>query len=244
MRSQQRAFTLVELMVVVAILVALAALVIPMVDRQTDDAHTVVQNSSLNALRDAVKSMVSDVKFTKNFDYTNLRISDLLSASRFDASAQTWDSNTRMGWRGPYIQGGLPIQNTAANKSNLFPRSTELRFGGDTTFKARFFYKSDGTVLYGNGDSVNPELAIGDDWGNPIVLQIPTDPTLTVSGDAAKTKENQWKYARLVSAGVDGILKTDITDKLAGRKSDNSIDSSKRGDDIVIFLNRVDVYEP
>ena len=249
MRSQQKAFTLIELMVVVAILVVLAGLIIPMVDRQTDDAHTVAQNTSLNALRDAVKSMVSDVKFSNGFDYQSLRMCDVLSRTAntstlrpLTATFPVWDANTRIGWRGPYIQGGFPIQNARENRSAIFPAANDKGNSGPSatqTFQQRKFYGvASGTALYGN----DGEPAIGDDWGNPIILQIPT---VNTSDPRIKTPELCWLHARLVSAGPDGSVNIDPDDPNAGMTlTSGVIGITNRGDDLILFLNRVDVYEP
>lgn len=74
------------------------------------------------------------------------------------------------------------------------------------------------------------EPTVLDPWGNPIVVQVPTH-----SSDPAE----RFRYARLVSAGSDGALSTDLADPLAGRTAQGT----SRGDDLVLFLNRNDVYE-
>jgi prepilin-type N-terminal cleavage/methylation domain-containing protein len=242
MRSRAKAFTLVEMMIVVAILVVLVALIVPAVDRQTDDAHETVQQVSISALRDACKSMVSDVKFSTGFNYASLRMCDLLSRTANTSALRAtafpeFDPNTRIGWRGPYVTGGFPIRNTRANRANLFPAAADKRTDGppaDRTFQQRGFY----AVPYGS----DGEPAIGDDWGNPILLQIPTQS----SDPRINTPEKCWQYARLVSAGPDGVVTIDPNDPNAGmtETSPGVFSVANRGDDLILFLNRTDVYEP
>ena len=61
-RSNRRAVTLVELVVVMAILVALAGLVIPQFVSTTEDARGTAGRSSLVEVRDAVLQFWNDCK--------------------------------------------------------------------------------------------------------------------------------------------------------------------------------------
>jgi type II secretory pathway pseudopilin PulG len=255
-----RAFTLVEFVVVVGILVMLAGLVVPLLDSTTSTAQSQAVTVSMDELKKAWIRLYADVKFALpkmtytsgggKFDQNGLQINDLLSnASGIHSTFPPCDPNTQIGWRGPYIQAGASVQILVANDKvearNTFPAATDRQpdaskvFPSAKTFQDQGFYPASATVPYGAAT----QAAIADNWGNPIVLQIPAvsaDPQLS-------TPEKCWRFARLVSAGPDGMLGTDPNDKLAGRLNTTppSIDFTKRGqDDVILFLNRTDVYEP
>lgn len=248
-RNTTGGFTLLELTVVLVILAALAALVVPMVGDQQETNATVTNNASLTALRDSIignaggPGLYADVRyaFPSGYDSDDLRVSHLfwnrLDGTNTNPVIQPYALETRKGWRGPYLRGGAPVLNVRPDAFNIFPASTDRRFDGDTTFAVRGFFPG-GTTLYGSLG----EPAIGDAWGNPVVLQIPSnDP----NGVAFTTPEAAWKYARIVSAGPNGVLNTVINNvhlqALAGKQLDNS--APARDDDVVIYLNRADIHE-
>lgn len=235
-RPKTAGFTLIEMVIVIAVLAALAGLVVPMLSDQNRQTHETVRNASLNAIRNAwtgspaSPGLIADLKFIPGFTYTNRRNHDLMVQGGFPA----FDAVTGRGWRGPYVTGGLPVLNLRPGRQSLFPAPSDQRFAGDATFEARGFYGSGGVPLYG----VDGDVALGDEWGNPIVLQVPP---LDAGNPLLDSELKCWRYARLVSAGSNGILETSLADRLAERLIDNSV--AGRGDDVVLFLNRVDVYE-
>lgn len=188
-----------ELLVVVVILAAVAALVVSNVDSARDDAEVTVAQATMHALREAITGSaaapgyLADMKYVPGFRSVDIRTHDLLSASSYPGFAE-FDPVTRRGWNGPYLRNARVI--------------------GDTE-----------------------DLTVADPWGNSIVVQVP--PTSAFNGSTGDAK--RFRYARLVSAGADGVLTTPLDDRLAGM--DTNGDKDLRGDDLVLFLNRADIYE-
>lgn len=236
------AFTILEILIVVVIIGALAALVIPQVDRGRENAEQVTADASLAAVEEAFAGglagpgYLADMKFVPGFRAVNVRMHDLLSPSSWP-SAAVYDPVSARGWRGPYLRNAGAVQNTESTRRGLFPAAADVRFAGDVSFQARGFFDSGGVSAYGS----TGDLAVADAWGNPVVLQVP--PVAAFSNSSAD--EKRFRYARIVSAGPDGILSTPLTDPLLGRLGGKLADgtTAARGDDLVRFLNRPDVYE-
>jgi prepilin-type N-terminal cleavage/methylation domain-containing protein len=204
-------FTLLELSVVLAILAAVAALVIPLVNDSDERSRDTAARASIQAVRDAFTGQfLQDMKYTPWYQSAPLsvRLHDLFSANRISPDSNTYSLDTRKGWRGPYLDVSRASQITAGDA--LIPQ-------------------------YAGAN----DLAPFDPWGRPMVIQYPLLPSL----------EESLHYARIVSAGPDGIIQTPHDPvmsspslaRLAGRESNSS--TQARGDDIVLFLNRADVYE-
>jgi prepilin-type N-terminal cleavage/methylation domain-containing protein len=215
--SQPPGFTLLELVVVIVIIAALAGLVVSQVDRSREYAELTVARADLQTVSEAVGGSAAgagylrDMKYVPGFQPVGLRVHDLFSPSSYP-SAATFELETKRGWRGPYLRSG-----------GLFPASGDRRFAGDATFLERKFYAPDGSSRYGGvGDS-----CVKDPWGNPVVIQVPEAVAFTGAADEAK----RMQYLRLVSAGPDGVLDTISNDATA----------AVRGDDLVLFPNRADV---
>ncbi len=236
--SRRRGLTLLELAVVVAILAVLVSLLVMNIGGVRENAEKTAVRATLNTAREAFMGsaagpgLVADLKHIPGFLAVNLTLQDLL----MQGAHPGYDAVAQRGWRGPYLANVQPVRNTNANRNGQFPDATERRYEGDATFQERGFYGPAGEVWYG---TVN-DPAAADPWGNPIVLQIPPASAFSTPTDAKR-----FRYARLVSAGPDGVLDTAVLDpslqRLAGLRDDGT--SEKRGDDVVIFLNRTDVYE-
>lgn len=239
-RSVESGFTLLELVVVIAILAAVAALVVTKVDTLKDEAELTVARATLSTVREAIcgsstaPGYLADMKYLPFFKSVDLRTHDLLSPDSYSdyPAALTFNLVTNRGWRGPYLQRAHGVANTNALRNNQFPAAYERRFTGDFTFAERGFFYASIQSYYGDTD----ERAVGDPWGNPIVVQVPP----VEAFDFSVTDAERFNYARVVSAGADGILTTPRT-RLAGMLLDGR--SPLRGDDLVFFLNRADVYE-
>ncbi len=249
-----RGFTLVEMMVVVVILAAVAALVVSLVDGTLDQAEATVTQANLTTVRDALQGSaaapgyLADMKHVPGFDPLDVRTAHLLEVPAWvPAGFREFDLASRRGWRGPYLARAPGVANLNPAPQGGFPFPSDRRFAGDDTFAQRGFFPTTLTTPYGTAG----ERAIADPWGNPIVLQIPNASAFQTPTDAKR-----HRYARLVSAGPDGVLSTPFDDppdilvltpdqrigRLGGRLLDGTAPS--RGDDLVIFLNRNDVHEP
>ena len=226
-----------ELLVVIVIIAALAAMVVSQVDRTRDQAEITVARADLQAVSEAIfgsavgKGYFQDMKHVPGFRSVNLRSHDLFSPSSYP-SYPTFDPIANRGWRGPYLRQPAGVANTDSSRNGLFPASGDRRFTGDPTFLDRGFYATASASAYG----LVGDLTVADPWGNPVVIQVP--PALAFSGAADDAK--RFQYVRLVSAGPDGVLATPL-DRLAGKLADGS--AVARGDDLVLFPNRADVYE-
>ena len=230
-------FTLMELAVVIVIIAALAGMVVNLVDRSEKYAELTVAGADLRVISEAIfgsgagSGYLQDMKHVPGFRSVNLRVHDLFSASSYP-SAAVFDPVANRGWRGPYLRKSGGVANTDASRYGLFPASDDRPFAGDTSFLSRGFYATATVSHYGQvGD-----FAVGDPWGNPIVIQVPPQEAFVFGSDDAK----RFQYVRLVSAGADGVLSTPL-DRLAGKIAEGTAEA--RGDDLVYFPNRADVYE-
>ena len=216
-------FTMIELVVVLAILAALAGLVVSTVDRAVESAEDSGIHTNLSTIRDVIMGSAtspgyfSDMRYySPNFPPVPSKIADLfvLPKDALNNSAPLFDRNSGKGWRGPYLRNHGGVKNVTNTSNTNFPAAGDRRFSGDLTFAARGFYPDSPTPAYG----VAGEPAIADPWGNPIVIQ-----------------QVDSEYSRVVSAGPDGVLQCNPVTAYPPN------DAVNRGDDIVIFLRRADV---
>lgn len=229
--QRNHAFTLLEAAVVIGVLAVLASLLVLQADRTSEEAQLTGTRALLQTLREAFvgspagPGYIADMKHFPGFDPTQVRVKDLLEG------APSFDPVAQRGWRGPYVSNVLLVRNTDPAWQGRFPKANDRRSSADATFLARHFYINASTSPYG----IAGERAVADLWGNPVVLQVPPPEAFT-----DPSPEKQFKFARLVSAGPDGVLDTPRVDPLAGMTSDGK--TVAREDDLVLFLNRADVY--
>lgn len=196
--------TLVELVVVLVILVALASMIIPRADIITEQSRIDATNQNLLRLRDViVNHYVPDTNGaaftgttflsttgdgTANGDgmprFASINAPPQLVALFLNPGLQTYNSTTHFGWNGPYLNTGTAVYpggspSTAALRGFLSSTSTTSSAFGTA---AGTSYPGDPTVL--------------DAWGNPIVMLPIQD-----------LSYGQYYYA-LVSAGPSGTLGT------------------------------------
>ena len=232
-----------ELVVVVAILVIVAGILIVKAAPIRDSADDTAIRATLHAVRESIVGSPAapgyyhDMKYVPGFLVVNdLSISTLLKPASEYPLLEQYDIVAQRGRRGPYLDNVLPVQNfTSTLRTGLFPGPDDQRCQGDKTFYQRNFYTTDSPT--GSPYGTVGDRAAADQWGNPLVLQIPPASAFLNSN----TDEKRYRYARVVSAGKDGVLDTPLNDRLAGMSATGDI--TARGDDIVIFLNRADIYE-
>jgi type II secretory pathway pseudopilin PulG len=108
--NRRTAFTLVELVVVLSILVAMAGILTPLLSGTVDRANQTVTIRSLTVVRDALQEYWNDTKFIELDGITTVGT----EADRFsviwlfrnpvtDDRAFDFDTATQIGWRGPYL---------------------------------------------------------------------------------------------------------------------------------------------
>ncbi|HEX3657835.1 MAG TPA: prepilin-type N-terminal cleavage/methylation domain-containing protein [Pirellulales bacterium] len=204
-RTRQRhrgGLTLVELVVVLVILVALASMIIPHADTAAEQARIDATNETLRRLRDViVNNYMPDTKGaaftgttfsgttgdgTINYDgmprMGSLNMPPQMACLFLAPGLQQYNTTTHFGWHGPYLTSGTAV----------FPG------GNPTTAAARGFLPTSGTSgAFGNatsGTTYAGDPTVLDAWGNPVVMVPIHD-----------TSYGQYYYA-LISAGPTGVL--------------------------------------
>ncbi|HWC89214.1 MAG TPA: prepilin-type N-terminal cleavage/methylation domain-containing protein, partial [Pirellulales bacterium] len=199
--ARRGGLTLVELVVVLVILVALASMIIPHADTAAEQARIDATNETLRRLRDViVNNYMPDTKgaaFTGttfggtsgdasvNFDglprMGSLNMPPQIAALFLAPGLQQYNTTTHFGWHGPYLTSSTAV----------FPG------GNPTTAAARGFLPSSGTSgAFGSaasGTTYAGDPTVLDAWGNPVVMVPIQD-----------TSYGQYYYA-LVSAGPTGV---------------------------------------
>lgn len=94
---KQRAFTLIEVMVVVVILAILAAIIVPRILSRPDQARQVAAKQDIVAIENALELYKLDNGFYPSNDQG---IAALIKRPSGDPTPQNWN--------GPYIKGDLP----------------------------------------------------------------------------------------------------------------------------------------
>lgn len=290
-------FTLIEVLLVVAILAILATLVVNRYARVAQTAKVTVAQADLQTIRAAFvepeHGYLRDLAGLPGFSPAAVRVGNLFVATnvfgtkvvgpsladlrtrgvRLDEGTEaqcraegrarpeqftTWDETRNRGWRGPYL----------AASSGIFPAPDAVRFADDASFAARGFFPALTHLLVPDAFKDTSRASIYgfvgeptlfDPWGNPYVVQVP--PPQAFAGVTNISEAARFAYARVVSAGPDGILSTPCfganTTNYWGATGWNErrrrlsrqaglidgTDRSARGDDLVLFFSRTDLDE-
>ncbi len=182
-----RGLTLLELVVVMAVLVVLAGIVVPTLTTTTNDAHKNVTLASMRRLQDVIVNRyqvdmrgllgtpgngpLSDGMPVDPAAPTQVQLVWLFTKP---ATMQAFDAVSHLGWNGPY----------------LTPSGATYPGANATTAESRGF-----TSVYGvPTDSTHTgDQTVLDGWGNPIVIRYDITSTTV-------------PIPMLVSAGADGTL--------------------------------------
>jgi len=173
-------FTLVELMIVLIILAALAGLLVPLFAQTTEDTAMMTAQATLRRTQQVIvgsaeqpgyladnralpRPLPPNGAFGDRQDHPQLAF--LFLNPQTQTSMRTFDPQTGLGWRGPYL----------AMHTGVYALDADRGF----------------TDLYGHAD----DPAVVDPWGRPLVIQQQADPT-----------DNRFVIWRLVSAGPDRDL--------------------------------------
>jgi type II secretory pathway pseudopilin PulG len=192
--SNHRSFTLLELVVVMAILVALAGIMVSLVSGIQDDASVEATRVSMKTISEAILGAGSEKPgYLADIGDLPTTLSDLYVKP---SGIVAYDRFTGRGWRGPYLR----------STANTYQADADRGFLPD----------------YGEDGDPTPF----DSWGHPIILQMP-------SPVASPDPDQRREFARLVSAGPDGILQVQPQELYPSPEA--------RGDDLVLFLLRSDV---
>ena len=119
----RRAFTLIEMVLVVMILAILAAIVVPLLGGLHEVAtptglksdKQIITAASMRAIRDAILGTASKPGawpdlgqrpdlFPRNPDYLILQYPNITAVSEY-STLNAFDPVTKLGWRGPYLTG-------------------------------------------------------------------------------------------------------------------------------------------
>lgn len=106
----RNAFTLIELIVVLSILIALSGVVLPLCSENLSSANETVTRSTLAEAHQAVLQYWHDTKFVELNGVTTVAtesqrfdLSWLFASPVTNTSTVQFDPNLRTGWNGPYI---------------------------------------------------------------------------------------------------------------------------------------------
>jgi prepilin-type N-terminal cleavage/methylation domain-containing protein len=213
--------TLLEIVIVVAILAILAGFIVPLLDGYAASSKVTAAQASLATIRDAIVGTPDKPGYYSDTGQLPNTLADLFIQP---PGMPSFNRDTNRGWRGPYL-----LNSMATLSSSNSPQGFTL---GAPASSYTTPYGALASEPSGNtGDPV-----IIDPWGNAIFIQWPT------SGSSAA--QNQ-EFVRLISAGPNKSIDTPqnyldsaVTPNLPYPPP------NVRGDDIVLFLNHSDSPTP
>lgn len=113
--KSRRGLTLMELLVVLTVMVAMAAVVIPLLGDSSRDAQATVTRASMAQVRDAYVRLRVENPFRRNeagpdspLMPADIRMADLFMQRKLPDNTtpflRDWNPLTRTGWNGPYLK--------------------------------------------------------------------------------------------------------------------------------------------
>ena len=222
----QRGFTLIELVVVVVLLAAVAAIALPRLGAFSESARRVAAERDLATLAGSFTNpeggYLADMRGISGFSVGFLRVANLLAPTNLYGAVEGRDGRLEPrrvddAWAGTGCARPETFTRWDASRGRgwrgpyVRVAVGEFPSGGDgfrppvggLRLPDDILDGKDGCSVYG----FPGEPAVMDPWGNPYVLQIPPAQAFPPA-ETNVTDEARFAYARLVSAGPDGRLDT------------------------------------
>jgi prepilin-type N-terminal cleavage/methylation domain-containing protein len=208
--KRKKGLTLIELMVVLAVMVALAAMIVPRYEGLTRQSQITATQEQLRQLQSLiVNRYVNDMcdGVTSSHGAVAKGLPGPHGGNLFPTTRQQWpqltflfinpatndmtqsfNPNTSRGWRGPYLLSG---------------RGGDYPGHDPSTAIARGFNNQHGVTAAESTTGVADQTVL-DTWGNPVVILYDDDFAVLNNSPTI----SPVAYYRLVSAGPDGTLNT------------------------------------
>lgn len=223
--------TLMELLVVLTILVALAGVVVPLLSNQVSSSQLDSTYQSMLAIRQAIMGQPSYYMDTKGLSFTRSNptatsptadhagmpatLNDLfVNPGITMANTLSFDPLSQKGWRGPYLNQTMGNLNTTYNAAT----------GLTTTYILNSFPPSIGS---------NPPT-------NQIYLEWPGNPASAPGSPATDTSTDNisqvYQYFRLRTPGPSGKLVNPTTNAWIPTTSGGTLTNTTYGDNLILYI--------
>ena len=208
---KRRGLTLVELTVVLVVMAALAAFILPLLNDAPDDARTIVTRANLRQLRDIIRGAYrADMTGRLPVPSATWLAADPTRRATPQLAFLFWNADSTpagptlssftpakaFGWRGPYVGNTVTDRTSASTFSiaNLTTAPAQRKFASNSTSWSLRGKNDAADWLHDFGNEGDPTVLDG--WLFPIVIQR----RLLANGSLGPMS--------LQSAGLDNILDT------------------------------------